>query len=81
VCNPGGGPKELPVTVKLQVEVTRDVDQRLVGTVRLDDWQLAFDGTLELMRVFEEFVPSVSAMIRTKAGAARAAEAGCRPSE
>jgi hypothetical protein len=47
------------VTVKLQVEVTRDVDQRLVGTVRLDDWQLTFDGTLELMRVFEEFVPSI----------------------
>jgi hypothetical protein len=46
------------VTVKLQVEVTRDVDQRLIGTVRLDDCQLAFDGTLELMRVFEEFVPS-----------------------
>ena len=46
------------MTVKLQVEVTRDVDQRLIGTVRLDDWQLAFDGTLELMRVFEEFVPS-----------------------
>ena len=59
MCNPGGGPKELPVTLKLEVEVTRDVDQRLIGTVRLDDRQLAFDGTLELMRVFEELVPSV----------------------
>lgn len=58
VCNSGGGLKDLPVTVKLQVEVTRDVDERLIGTVRLDDWQLAFDGTLELMRVLEEFVPS-----------------------
>ena len=59
VCNSGRGAEELPVTVKLQVEVTRDVDQRLIGTVRLGDRQLAFDGTLELMRVLEEFVPSV----------------------
>jgi hypothetical protein len=48
------------VTVNLQVEVTRDVDQRLIGTVRLDDRQLAFDGTLGPMRVLEEFVPSVA---------------------
>ena len=69
------------MTVKLQVEVTRDVDQRLIGTVRLDDRQLAFDGTLELMRVLEEFVPSAVGDDPDKAGAVRAAEAGFRPSE
>ena len=68
------------MTVKLQVEVTRDVDQRLTGTVRLDDWQLAFDGTLELMRVFEEFVPSAVGDDPHQGGSG-GAEAGFRPSK
>jgi hypothetical protein len=68
------------VTVKLQVEVTRDVDQRLIGTVRLDDWQLAFDGTLELMRVFEEFVPCAVGDDPHQGGSG-GAEAGLRPSK
>jgi hypothetical protein len=48
------------VTVNLRLEVTRGEDNRLSGTVRTDTGAeaRAFSGTLELMRVFEELVPT-----------------------
>ncbi len=45
------------MTVKLEMEVTRGADERLIGTVSAEERRVAFDGTLELMRVFEELVP------------------------
>ena len=48
------------VTVTLMMEVSRDAGQRLSG--RISDvqnlQQRDFSGTLELMRVFEDLVPS-----------------------
>jgi hypothetical protein len=48
--------------VKLVMEVSRGEDDRLVGTVRLAQATDAqeFSGTLELLRVFENLVPSES---------------------
>jgi hypothetical protein len=48
------------VTVDLVMQVSRDDRDRLNGTVRLavDTDALAFSGTLELMRVLEELVPT-----------------------
>lgn len=48
--------------VKLVMEVSRGEDGRLVGTVRVAHATEAqeFSGTLELMRVFENLVPSES---------------------
>jgi hypothetical protein len=47
------------VAVDLLLEVSRSADNRLSGTVRMPDGRdsRTFSGTLELMRVFEEFVP------------------------
>jgi hypothetical protein len=48
------------MAVRLIMQVTRGEDNRLTGTVRVADGVDArdFSGTLELMRVFEELVPS-----------------------
>jgi hypothetical protein len=49
------------VVLELVMQVSRDDDNRLSGTVRLGRGsQLhSFSGTLELMRAFEELVPLV----------------------
>ncbi len=48
------------MTLELVMQVSRAQDSRLSGTVRLaDDTEThGFSGTLELMRVFEDLVPT-----------------------
>jgi hypothetical protein len=48
------------VAVDLHLQVSRSADNRLSGVVRMPDGRdsRTFSGTLELMRVFEEFVPA-----------------------
>jgi hypothetical protein len=46
------------VTVDLRLQVTRADDDRLSGTVTRAGTVRSFSGVLELMRVFEELVPS-----------------------
>ena len=48
------------MTVQLIMQVSRDDDDRLTGTVRRGNDMAGhrFSGTLELMRVFEELVPA-----------------------
>ncbi len=49
-----------PVTVDLRLQVTRDEDERLSGTVTAAGEVRSFSGVLELMRVFEDLVPAAS---------------------
>jgi len=51
------------VAVQLLIRVTRSDDNRLSGTVSLasESGERPFSGTLELMRVFEELVPTEGA--------------------
>ncbi len=49
-----------PVTVDLRLQVTRDEDERLRGTVTGAGAVRTFSGVLELMRVFEDLVPASS---------------------
>jgi hypothetical protein len=53
-------PRVDPIAVKLVMLVTRGDDDRLSGTVRLAEGgaDREFSGTLELMRVFEDLVPT-----------------------
>ena len=53
---------ERPVAVNLLLQVSRSADNRLSGTVQIADASdaRAFSGTLELMRMFEEFVPATT---------------------
>jgi hypothetical protein len=55
-----GTPAEGHVAVDLLLQMTRGADNRLSGTVRTVSGteSRSFSGTLELMRVFEEFVPA-----------------------
>ena len=51
----------LTVNVDLRLQVTRDEDERLSGTVTGAGEVRTFSGVLELMRVFEDLVPAASA--------------------
>lgn len=48
------------MAVSLRLQVTRSADDRLSGTVHMTSRPdvRAFSGTLELLRVFEEFAPA-----------------------
>jgi len=48
----------LTVNVDLRLQVTRDEDERLSGTVTGAGEVRTFSGVLELMRVFEDLVPA-----------------------
>jgi hypothetical protein len=47
--------------LELVMQVSRSAEDRLSGTVRLSDGSELhhFSGTLELMRVFEDLVPTI----------------------
>jgi len=49
------------VNVDLRLQVTRDEDERLSGTVTGAGEVRTFSGVLELMRVFEDLVPAAPA--------------------
>lgn len=51
----------LTVNVDLRLQVTRDEDERLSGTVTGAGEVRTFSGVLELMRVFEDLVPAAPA--------------------
>jgi hypothetical protein len=46
------------VIVDLRLQVSRDEDERLSGTVTGAGEVRSFSGVLELMRVFEDLVPT-----------------------
>jgi hypothetical protein len=60
---------EAIVTVELVLQVERDEQNRLNGSVRVGSESRVhpFSGTLELMRVFEELVPADPARDTTDA--------------
>jgi hypothetical protein len=70
------------MAVELLLHIARDADDRLTGTVRARGASeaLSFSGTLELMRVFEELVPTdASATVNARPGSLTGAPADRNP--